>query len=622
MEFMPKEASSSVNCGMLAKHRIEAAPSSRDIKISQVVEDFRQAAVNAIQAGFDGIEIHGAHGYLIDQFLKDMVNDREDEYGGPIENRCRFLTEVVQAVAEAIGIDRVAIRISPVFDYIDGVDSDPHKLGLEVVKRLTKLQEDLGPKLAYLHVTQPRFMASENSKRTTVEEAQLISLLRNAYEGTYVCSGGFTRESGMEALENGVADLIGYGRLFISNPDVLYRFKINAPLNPYNRDTFYTNDPVIGYTDYPFLDKKTPTSLKLFQHDQIYSNPSAQKLCVMDLSSVHGTWVSDKKIEPGERVELIEGDFLRVGGSTRVYRLHWVPVSQAYDLEQSSVLASASVEERQEESTAAGEEKAVETYEDNDTLDVEFEELGKFNDPSHKREEEHSPSGEGDVVEAAEDGGLPRIIEFEEVEELIDPLTEIEKENITNAKGIVVEFQDEGLLNTDSENFGKFEDPSSWEESMEIYQDMLTEDQESHSLDLILGEMGSLAFTESSGLPANYETATGLAMFENRGSSMIEEHETSLSPSEIHPNQIHSSNTCQLRGSNSIRLSLPMQDETKDEETGRQRSEKAVLESSVVTETLEIVQSRCSSGKENAEIIFDMPLGVSSQVPSFLRPTI
>ncbi|PKI52034.1 hypothetical protein CRG98_027566 [Punica granatum] len=402
MEFMPKEASSSVNCGMLAKHRIEAAPSSRDIKISQVVEDFRQAAVNAIQAGFDGIEIHGAHGYLIDQFLKDMVNDREDEYGGPIENRCRFLTEVVQAVAEAIGIDRVAIRISPVFDYIDGVDSDPHKLGLEVVKRLTKLQEDLGPKLAYLHVTQPRFMASENSKRTTVEEAQLISLLRNAYEGTYVCSGGFTRESGMEALENGVADLIGYGRLFISNPDVLYRFKINAPLNPYNRDTFYTNDPVIGYTDYPFLDKKTPTSLKLFQHDQIYSNPSAQKLCVMDLSS-------------------------------------------------------ASVEERQEESTAAGEEKAVETYEDNDTLDVEFEELGKFNDPSHKREEEHSPSGEGDVVEAAEDGGLPRIIEFEEVEELIDPLTEIEKENITNAKGIVVEFQDKRTFHWVLHNLGALE---------------------------------------------------------------------------------------------------------------------------------------------------------------------
>ncbi|OWM67481.1 hypothetical protein CDL15_Pgr028344 [Punica granatum] len=334
-------------------------------------------------------------------------------------------------------------------------------------------------------------------------------------------------------------------------------------------------------------------------HVQIYSNPSAQKLCVMDLSSVHGTWVSDKKIEPGERVELIEGDFLRVGGSTRVYRLHWVPVSQAYDLEQSSVLASASVEVKQEESTAAGEEKAVETYEDNDTPDVEFEELGKFNDPSHKREEEHSPSGEGDVVGAAEDGGLPRIVEFEEVEESIDPLSEIEKENITNAKGKVVEFQDEGLLNTDSENFGKFEDPSSWEESMEIYQDMLTEDQESHSLDLILGEMGSLAFTESSGLPANYETATGLAMFENRGSSTIEEHEASLSPSEIHPNQIHSSNTCQLLGSNSIRLSLPMQDETKDEDTGRQRSEKAVLESSVVTETLEIVQSRCSSGKEN-----------------------
>ncbi|PKI38977.1 hypothetical protein CRG98_040629 [Punica granatum] len=207
-----------------ASHRVyqpdgQATVSSTSKAISEnwkvVVEDFRQAAVNAIQAGFDGIEIHGAHGYLIDQFLKDMVNDREDEYGGPVENRCRFLMEVVQAVAEAIGIDRVAVRISPVFDYIDGVDSDPHKLGLEVVKRLNKLQEDLGSKL-----------------------------------------------SGVEALENGVADLIGYGRLFISNPDLVYRFKINAPLNPYNRETFYINDPVIGYTDYPFLDEKTHSSLK------------------------------------------------------------------------------------------------------------------------------------------------------------------------------------------------------------------------------------------------------------------------------------------------------------------------------------------------------------------------
>ncbi|OWM77302.1 hypothetical protein CDL15_Pgr028939 [Punica granatum] len=186
-------------------------------EISQVVEDFRQAAVNAIQAGFDGIEIHGAHGYLIDQFLKDMVNDREDEYGGTVENRCRFLTEVVRAVAEAIGTDHVA----------------------------------------------PRFMASENSKRTTVEEAQLISFLRNAYEGRYVCSGGFTRESGMEALENGVADIIGYGRLFISNPDLVYRFKTNAPLNPYNRETFYTNDPVIGYTDYTSLKSQAENAIML-----------------------------------------------------------------------------------------------------------------------------------------------------------------------------------------------------------------------------------------------------------------------------------------------------------------------------------------------------------------------
>lgn len=207
--------------------------------------------------GFDGIEIHGAHGYLIDQFLKDGINDRTDEYGGPIENRCRFLMQVVQAVTAAIGAERVGVRISPAIDHLDATDSDPHGLGLAVIERLNKLQVKLGEKLTYLHVTQPRYTAYGQTESgrpgTEDEEAQLLRTWRSSYQGTLISSGGFTRELGMQAVAQGDADLVSYGRLFISNPDLVLRFKVNAPLNKYIRKTFYTQDPVVGYTDYPFL---------------------------------------------------------------------------------------------------------------------------------------------------------------------------------------------------------------------------------------------------------------------------------------------------------------------------------------------------------------------------------
>ena len=208
-------------------------------------------------AGFDGIEIHGAHGYLIDQFLKDGINERTDEYGGSIENRCKFLMQVVQAVVSAIGADRVGVRISPAIDHLDAMDSDPVGLGLAVVERLNKLQLSKGSQLSYLHVTQPRYTAYGQTESgrpgSEEEEAHLIRTLRRAYKGTFISSGGFTRELGMKALADGDADLVSYGRLFISNPDLVLRFKLNAPLTKYNRKTFYTQDPVVGYTDYPFL---------------------------------------------------------------------------------------------------------------------------------------------------------------------------------------------------------------------------------------------------------------------------------------------------------------------------------------------------------------------------------
>nr|GMC65163.1 12-oxophytodienoate reductase 3 [Ipomoea batatas]GME10600.1 12-oxophytodienoate reductase 3 [Ipomoea batatas] len=233
--------------------------------ISKYVDLYRIAATNAIEAGFDGIELHSAHGYLIDQFLKDGINDRTDQYGGSLENRCRFLLQIVEAVATAIGPDRVAVRISPAINHMDATDSDPLALGLAVVERLNKLQADLGSKLAYLHVTQPRFTARDEGDANKFggeeKEALLMSSLRKGYEGSFMSSGGYTRQLGIEAIENDEADLVSFGRLFIANPDLVLRFKLDAPLNKYDRSTFYTSDPVVGYTDYPFLDQVADSSV-------------------------------------------------------------------------------------------------------------------------------------------------------------------------------------------------------------------------------------------------------------------------------------------------------------------------------------------------------------------------
>ncbi|XP_057537561.1 12-oxophytodienoate reductase 3-like [Amaranthus tricolor] len=229
-------------------------------QILEVVQHYRKAALNAMRAGFDGIEIHGAHGYLIDQFLKDTINDRTDEYGGSLENRTRFLMQVVQAVIEVVGPDKVAVRISPAIDHFDALDSNPLQLGLAIVDGLNKLQLKLGSKLSYLHVTQPRFTAQgvvEKPAEEAQADAQLLRKLRDAYNGTFVSSGGYTKELGMEAIAQGDTDLVAFGRLFISNPDLVHRLMIDAPLNKYDRSTFYTHDPVVGYTDYPFLDEAT-----------------------------------------------------------------------------------------------------------------------------------------------------------------------------------------------------------------------------------------------------------------------------------------------------------------------------------------------------------------------------
>ncbi|GFQ00583.1 12-oxophytodienoate reductase 1 [Phtheirospermum japonicum] len=212
-------------------------------EIPEIVNDFRLAAKNAMEAGFEGVEIHGANGYLIDQFLKDQVNDRTDEYGNSLENRCKFALEIVKAVSHEIGADRVGIRLSPFSTFNEAQDSDPEALGLYMAKALNKYG------ILYCHAVEPR----TDNYRETLDTRSLLPM-RMAFKGTFIVNGGYKRDDGNRAVEDDCADLVAYGRWFLSNPDLPKRFELNAGLNKYDRSTFYTSDPVVGYTDYPFLE--------------------------------------------------------------------------------------------------------------------------------------------------------------------------------------------------------------------------------------------------------------------------------------------------------------------------------------------------------------------------------
>ncbi|CAI0421960.1 unnamed protein product [Linum tenue] len=191
-------------------------------------------------AGFDGVEIHGAHGFLIEQFMKDQVNDRTDQYGGSQENRCRFGLEIVEAISNEIGADRVGIRLSPFAPYNQCSDSKPEALGLYMAESLNRYG------IAYCHVVEP-------GQKTGGEQLLSVLPMRKAFNGSFMTSGGFDREGGNRALAENRADLVAYGRWFLANPDLPRRFELNVPLNQYDTSTFYTPDPVIGYTDYPFF---------------------------------------------------------------------------------------------------------------------------------------------------------------------------------------------------------------------------------------------------------------------------------------------------------------------------------------------------------------------------------
>jgi N-ethylmaleimide reductase len=211
-------------------------------EIKTVVREYVTGAKNAIEAGFDGVEIHGANGYLIDQFLRDGTNIREDSYGGSVENRARFLFEVVEGVTSAIGSDRTGLRLSPSGTSNDMKDSDPSKHFAYVCEKLNAYS------LAYLHIID----ALEGDIRHGANVVEL-GVLRDAYKGVLVTNGAYDKERGNSAIKNAQADAVAFGKLFLANPDLPERFKENAPLNKPDPATFYTQDEK-GYLDYPPMD--------------------------------------------------------------------------------------------------------------------------------------------------------------------------------------------------------------------------------------------------------------------------------------------------------------------------------------------------------------------------------
>ncbi|BDA42129.1 12-oxophytodienoate reductase 1 [Coccomyxa sp. Obi] len=221
-------------------------------EIPKVVEQYRQGARNALEAGFDGVEVHGANGYLIDQFLKSSVNHRKDKYGGPIENRVRFALEITRAVVDEVGADRVGIRLSPFGGFLDAEDEHPYALNTYLLEELNKLG------IAYVHFIEPRAIhsmgvASPHAEFNFQRIDQNLDVFRRAFHGAFIAAGGHSRASGIAAINANHCDAIAYGRPYLANPDLVKRFEIDAPLNKYDRNTFYTQDQKVGYTDYPFL---------------------------------------------------------------------------------------------------------------------------------------------------------------------------------------------------------------------------------------------------------------------------------------------------------------------------------------------------------------------------------
>ena len=215
------------------------------LEIAEIVQDYRKAAERAVDAGFEGVELHAANGYLMDQFLQDGSNQRTDEYGGSFENRFRFLSEVLSVLISVCGSDRVAVRLGPGGTWNGISDSDPVALFSYVAEQLNQFD------LAYLHLIEPRVGGSitTHPEKGTAAARQL----RPIFKGKLISAGGFEPDTADTAIAEGLVDAVAFGRYFVSNPDLVRRIREHLPLGEYDRDTFYTFD-ARGYTDYPAYD--------------------------------------------------------------------------------------------------------------------------------------------------------------------------------------------------------------------------------------------------------------------------------------------------------------------------------------------------------------------------------
>ncbi|KAK9462872.1 uncharacterized protein V1516DRAFT_662903 [Lipomyces oligophaga] len=245
-----------VNPGNLVSDVVGASPIPdgegkvpRELTEAEILEyedAFVEASKAAIKAGFDGVEIHGAHGYLVDQFIQDVSNQRTDKYGGSVENRARFALEIVEKVSAAIGPEHTGIRLSP-FSQFQGMKmTDPYPTFSYII---SKLQESY-PSLAYLHVVEPRVSGGSDRE---AEEGESTAPYHKLWKGAWIAAGGFTAESAKEyAAQYPEKTLIAFGRYFTSNPDLVAKIKEGIPLVPYEREKFYVNKSPVGYLDYKY----------------------------------------------------------------------------------------------------------------------------------------------------------------------------------------------------------------------------------------------------------------------------------------------------------------------------------------------------------------------------------
>jgi N-ethylmaleimide reductase len=210
-------------------------------EIPGIVADYAHAAQCAKDAGFDGVEIHSANGYLLQQFLSDKTNKRTDQYGGSIENRTRIVVEVVDAVTKVWGGERVGIRLSPLTKFADIGDSNPEPVYLSLIEQINPF------KLAYIHVIE-----GDTGGERHLPDAFDLQKLRRTFNGLYIANNGYDLKLAIEARAKNLADLICFGRPFISNPDLVARLREGAPLTAPDQNTFYAGE-ALGYTDYPAL---------------------------------------------------------------------------------------------------------------------------------------------------------------------------------------------------------------------------------------------------------------------------------------------------------------------------------------------------------------------------------